>query len=760
MEHITFNLAYDGVEVFQSSNKGSMYIISVTINNTQAKHRNTERGTFRISALPHSSGAFSEPFSRVALGAIIKYISDKGKAGLYIEDNGVLFHVYFSIHAFVADLKAAMQMYDRSNCTNTYQPCITHGCVNASYDVVTRSYVHPDRNPCIYQDQMKSVCRSLTHFEASSVWRLFPAVSSYASDILFPVTKYTNKEDSIVELLQAYMGCSLTSQDKEKVLHMYKFARSLGHTFFMRQNIEVGEYEREPFMFQPYENEESPFQDRRCVVDLAYSSPLPLDAAYGCEYMHALSNITESVNAYLMNKAYSTDDIKSNIYASIMYFQNNQTECNELTDSFFSVPTFVKDGLISIFEKCNNDKELLFKEDDCLIPSHFKALNSHTKMIWAFQYFPLLFCQSLHFPVVRLLVYVFMILSELFNLDKDLCEVQRLNHLLYLCYAALEGITPDSFFTPSMHVPLHSFHSICNSGPLVYTNTFITERSYQWDKDNNRSSANRMKTAAKRVILNSFITYYSMIQNPTLCNKTSTLKFGTVMVKRYDSFTVDEIRIITKRNYQDSYVFFRCDLFPFVTGLDLFINNDYSLPHGLKYDEYYDCSIWKDVSWNSVMKHFKMITYHNEYYHSFNYTASTSIDQILSSRRHFAFIRGWDRQLYLFVMLSFFNVTVKDHDFPQCICYHVKSSPIISSFPGVSILRIAKKDLYHLDTSRLCIINLDRLNHNKGYFWRTSTSDEIYFIPNKLVIKQSRVIKNGDCYLSVPVSKEHIMFKI
>lgn len=109
-----------------------------------------------------------------------------------------------------------------------------------------------------------------------------------------------------------------------------------------------------------------------------------------------------------------------------------------------SVPSFVKDGLISIFEKCNNDKGLLFKEDDCLIPSHFKALNSHTKMIWAFQYFPLLFCQSLHFPVVRLLVYVFMILSELFNLDKDLCEAQRLNHLLYLCYAALEGITPDS----------------------------------------------------------------------------------------------------------------------------------------------------------------------------------------------------------------------------------------------------------------------------------------------------------------------------
>lgn len=248
------------------------------------------------------------------------------------------------------DHKAVMQIYDRSNCTNTYQSCITHGCVNASYDVVTRSYVHPDRNPCIYQDQMKSVCRSLTHFEASSVWRLFQAVSSYASDILFPVTKYTNKEDSIVELLQAYMGCSLTSQDKEKVLHMYKFARSLGHTFFMRQNIEVGEYEREPFMFQPYENKESPFQDRRCLVDLAFSCLLPLDAAYGCEYTHALSNTTECVNACLLNKAYSTDDIKNSIYTSIMHFflkscnHNKRYFCRTITSDEM---LFIPDKLIT-----------------------------------------------------------------------------------------------------------------------------------------------------------------------------------------------------------------------------------------------------------------------------------------------------------------------------------------------------------------------------------------------------------------------------
>lgn len=40
----------------------------------------------------------------------------------------------------------------------------------------------------------------------------------------------------------------------------------------------------------------------------------------------------------------------------------------------------------------------------------------------------------------------------------------------------------------------------------------MTERSYQWDKDNNRSSANRMKTAAKREIINSFLTYNSMIK--------------------------------------------------------------------------------------------------------------------------------------------------------------------------------------------------------------------------------------------------------
>lgn len=77
----------------------------------------------------------------------------------------------------------------------------------------------------------------------------------------------------------------------------------------MRQNNEVGEYEREPFMINLFGDEENPFQDRCRLVDSAYFSPLPLDAAYGYEYKHASSNIPESVNVHLMNKAYINDDI-------------------------------------------------------------------------------------------------------------------------------------------------------------------------------------------------------------------------------------------------------------------------------------------------------------------------------------------------------------------------------------------------------------------------------------------------------------------
>lgn len=753
VNHITFNLAFDGVDVFQTSNKGSVYIITLTVNNAQGKFRNMETGTYRIAVLPHSDGEFSEPFSRAALGAMIKHIRDSGKEGLYIEEDGVLYHVYFSIHAYVADLKAAMQLYDRPNCTKTFQPCLTHGCVYASYDVITRSYVHPDQNPCVFQEKLKTMCRSLTHFHSSSIWRVFPVVASYASDVFYPPSKFPAKKDQILDILRGYMKCELSSEDEKKVLDMFAFARGLGHNFFMRQNVEAGECEREPFVIDRSEDDKKAYLDRRYLVNLSENSPLPLDAAYGCEYMHAMSNISETINTYLLNKAYTTKEKEDDIYSSILFFLNGCKPCNELTEAFLDVPSFIKDGISSFLNDCQQCGRQVLKDKDYTLANNFKALNSHTKMLWAFQYFPLLFSKSLHYPVVRLVAYIFMILSELFNLDKDLNQAKELNHLLYLCFGALEGITPNDLFTLSMHVPLHSFHSICNSGPLLYTNTFATESGYRWDKENNRPSANRMKTIGKRVIIHSFLSFYSMIKNLGGDKKESSLCFTGMVNTFIDFFSLNDIQLVTKRNYQDSYAFFRCDMCPFVTGLDLFIMNNHSVPANLKYDEYYDSSIWNDVEWYLVKKQFKRVTFQGEYYYSFSYTPSTCIDSVLSSTKHFAFVRGWDRKIHLFIMLAFFDLKICGHDFPQSICYHVKTSPIIASLPGVSILRIAKGDLYRLDTRRLCIINLDRLNHNQGSFYWTHESDEVYFITDKLITKQFRMNSYGSCYLTVPPSQ-------
>lgn len=165
-----------------------------------------------------------------------------------------------------------------------------------------------------------------------------------------------------------------------------------------------------------------------------------------------------------------------------------------------------------------------------------------------------------HYPVVRLVAYIFMILSELFNLYKDLNQAKELNHLLYLSFGALEGITPNDLFSLSMHVPLHSFHSICNSGPLLYTNTFATESGYRWDKENNRPSANRMKTIGKRVIIHSFLSFYSMIKNLGGDKKGLSLCFTGIVNTFIDFLSLNDIQLVTKRNYQDSYAFFRCDV--------------------------------------------------------------------------------------------------------------------------------------------------------------------------------------------------------
>lgn len=196
-----------------------------------------------------------------------------------------------------------------------------------------------------------------------------------------------------------------------------------------------------------------PFQDSCCLVDSPYYSPLPLDAAYGCEYMHVLSNIPESVNTYLMNKAYINDDTETIIYSSII---NLITKMN------------VMNSLILSFRFLTNSRIVCY----LILEMPITIWEGYSK---------------------KMIVYFLLTLNPLIVIPKWFGPF-NISHrsLVSHWYVALEGIIPDSFFTSSMHVPLHSFHFICNSGPLLYINAIITERSYQCDKHYNRSSANRI----------------------------------------------------------------------------------------------------------------------------------------------------------------------------------------------------------------------------------------------------------------------------
>lgn len=54
---ITFNLYSDGVEVFNSTDHGSVYVITLFVNNALDKLRNTLVHTCRIATVPSSTGS-------------------------------------------------------------------------------------------------------------------------------------------------------------------------------------------------------------------------------------------------------------------------------------------------------------------------------------------------------------------------------------------------------------------------------------------------------------------------------------------------------------------------------------------------------------------------------------------------------------------------------------------------------------------------------------------------------------------------------
>ena len=219
---LSFNFAFDGVEIKSKSSN----ILSLTLNNSLCRFRNEKFSVFRCAEIPKSTGKYQDPLFRQLLGFYSEYIDKNGKDGVYLERDGILYHIYYATHAYTADLKAAMQFYDRPGCMNSIQPCITHFCTRGSFDLVSHTYINPNNNACKYHSGLKTIGRSILHFPPTSVYRLLPFVAVYANNVFVSVD---NKKEKVVDTVEDYMGTTLSDEDKEIVIVLFIFLRCSDH---------------------------------------------------------------------------------------------------------------------------------------------------------------------------------------------------------------------------------------------------------------------------------------------------------------------------------------------------------------------------------------------------------------------------------------------------------------------------------------------------------------------------------------------------
>ena len=647
-------------------------------------------------------------------------------------------YVNFGIHAYVADLKAAMQLYDRPSCTNSTQPCFTQGCTYGSLDVVTQTYVKPEDSLMKRKGSFKTIGRSLCQFQRGSIWRALPFIGAYANDILFP---NVNKHEKIVTLVEEYMETTLSNEDKEKVLSLFTLLHSFGPLYFPMQFMEVGNFEKQTYV-REMDKPNANFKERRHLVNLVDSSPIPLDCAYACDFMHGITNFITTIVTYLLSKRDSKED---NPYPSIFYFLNNRIPHDEFFKNMISSPPFLFSGIKDTFNQFDFSK--CINISDLFDTSHFKKLTSHKRMLFAFQLFPLVFQKSFYDTRVRSVAYVFLLLDALYGADRDLQYVQDLCDIMYLMFAVFEGVTPESLMTLSMHMMLHAGISIRNCGPLIYTSTFSTERSYQWDKDNNIASQNRDKTSSKKM------TVYQIV---SLIDSINKLRKQKVPSYTYEGHTESIwpalyenslLQLLTIRNFQDSLVFSRCDYVPFVTGLDVYIDYGYSVPDGFEKNCFLPSDLINNINWNNVQRWKTSINYNNKCYEV--YKSINFAENGMKEPPGISFIRTWDRKLHIFLIMGFVTVMINNLPFPQAIVYDVKTTSISSIIESYSIRCIHKDDFKPCDRNRFCLVNVDRLYFEPCHLFVSSSSDYIFFIPNKLVVKQFSVPKNTFIYDSV-----------
>lgn len=755
---ITFNLFADGVKVFNSIDHGSVYAISITVNNSPDKLRNTPSQTCRLLTIPSSDGSKSNPIFRRCLGMIVDAINEMGKVGFYILDkeDDVLYHYYYGIHCYCGDLIAGMQLFDRPSCGMSNVPCFQYECAAGVYNPILHKYTYPEHNLSRGTAEMKNIGRFLTHFENTSIYRAAPLVACYANEELYPSKDHPDKEKNIVKMVEELMSVTLREIDKEKLLSLFRFYQSLGSNLFLHTPIEDGDEERRHFEMV-LDNEDTPLHMRTNLVNVKNTTPLDHDAIFGFDYMHGVSNASTRIVSYILGYYLDKNDASMSLKEEVIKYLNDNKDISGLLPYWYSVPDSVVVEASQFLDRENNaKKDSLLRKENILIRNNFKHLKCHDKMLFSFQAFPLVYGHALHISVIRLCAYALQIIADLYNLNSDLERANFLQEQLLVVLGTIEGLVYDHFSTISIHMFAHSFKTILQAGPLKNLDTYYTEHSYQLDSDILINSRNVIKTLGLRMLFMTYsniTTFYYRLEkkyikesqnNQFVPNKNCFVEWEELFINEGKL-----LKYLTKQNFQDDYVYSRCDITGFRTTLDIFCSNGFQIEiDAFPSDVYFSSTIWDSAVFNNYVQ--SSVYYEGKYYYAFNYSNTVTVDTFLKETRSFAFMRGFKKQLSVFVMLGFVVTKVNSYDYVQAICYNLPTfTPLLVNSPLMAAVKI--EDLLTLNKSRLCLVSCNVLTHNKGRFSTVPNEKYLVFRTNTINVFQSKVMKLQPIFDTLPL---------
>ena len=737
---IMFNCFTDGLQLYKSSSKGTVYALSLTVNNCLNKYRNLPSHTCRMMTSPSSEGKVANPIFRKSLGMYLKQIKEEGVKGFYIQDleEGILYHYYYGINALCGDLIALMQLVDRPSSIKSNIPCFLFDCCAGVYNPVSNRYCFPKDNIAKGTTDMKSIGRCNAQFPLHSVYRCGPFIACYANESLYPSEKYPNKRDNLVAKVEEYLGVELDEEDKERVILMFDIYQSLGPDLFLHSPLESGDDERRDYVFQDEEDED--FERRVQLIKLKEIFEMPYSDLIAFDYMHGVSNAIMKFIKYFLGKYVETEKIKLLTKEAVLNSLDNSQEWSNLLPYFYSVPKVVISEAKTHLESVNkNRKERLITPKNILEKENFKQLRCHERMTVAFQCLNIIFANSMHVTPVRLACYCFHLISELYNTVTSYRRASLIQNTLTFVLACFEGLVRDDFMTLSLHMFLHSFHSIIHNGLIKNHDTYVTENSYRIDGNIKMNSRNVIKTLNIRHLFVAFSSifnaYYTHHQKEMSKDDNSKSFKYLVFNDWHELFDkdCDMLKYLTEQNFQDDFLIDKLDTIPFTTTLDLFIRDGYSIRNRFPSFLYYSEDVFNNVNWQCPV--YCKIFYYGQYYYGNTEAPICNSDGIISRPRCIAYRMSHKYGFMLFIMLGFIKLVIRGNPYLQAICYHVPVTQTLN-IPTTLQYAVKREDLLHINTNRLCLVSCLTLQQ-KGIFYPSPNPDYLFFRTDSNTIRQS-----------------------